>query len=108
MLLGHAGGELYRQECDLSFRRVAEAFTEHGYLWADADPHKNEYRRWVPDLPDLPRGANALLKARQKPLKEKGSDAEDVRELRDELARLGVVVRDQKRRQYVRTLPTTD
>ncbi|MFD0905983.1 YqeB family protein [Actinomadura sediminis] len=105
VLLGHDGGELFRQECGLDFGRVADAFTRHGYVWADADPHENEFRRWVPGLPGLPEGANAVLRAREAPLKEKGSDAEDVRELRDELARLGVVVRDEKRRQYVRTLP---
>lgn len=107
VLLGPGGGELSRQECDLSFRRVADAFTAHGYTWADADPHRDDFRRWVPNLPGLPTGANAILKAREEPLKEKGSDADDVRELRDELARLGVVVRDEKRRQYVRTLPQT-
>lgn len=112
VLLGHTGGELSRQKCDLDFRRIADAFTAHGYVWADADPHKDEFRRWVPNLPGLPEGANAILKARQEPLKEKGSDADDVQELRDELARLGVVVRDENRRQYVRTFvqtsPTTD
>ncbi|MBE1537999.1 YqeB family protein [Actinomadura algeriensis] len=107
VLLGHGGGELVRVECGLDFARVADAFTSCGHVWADADPYKNEFRRWVPDLPDLPNGANAVLRARAEPLKEKGPDADDVQELRDELARLGVVVRDEKRRQYVRTLPTT-
>ncbi|MET7293366.1 hypothetical protein ABZS79_14735 [Streptomyces griseoloalbus] len=102
VLLGHDGGELTRQECDLDVGRVADAFTEHRYAWADADPHRDEFRRWFPDTPGLPEGANAILKARQESLDKKGSD-DDVRELRDELARLGVVVRDEKRRQYWRT-----
>ncbi|MEV5830077.1 hypothetical protein AB0L25_31365 [Spirillospora sp. NPDC052242] len=108
VLLGHGGGELVREECGLHFPRVADAFTAHGHVWADTDPHRDEFRRWVPDLPGLPDGANAVLKARAEPLKEKGPDDEDVQELRAELARLGVVVRDEKRRQYVRTLQTTD
>lgn len=66
--------------------------------WADADPHLAEFRRWVPGTPGLPEGANALFKAREKALKKQG-DAEDARELRKELARLGVVVRDEDRRQ---------
>ena len=107
VLLGHGGGELVRVECDLNFDGVADAFMEHGHVWADADPFRDRFRRWVPDLPGLPNGANAVLRARAEPLKEKGSDADDVQELRDELARLGVVVRDEKRRQYVRTFPTT-
>ncbi|MEU0007957.1 hypothetical protein ABZ079_27685 [Streptomyces sp. NPDC006314] len=103
VLLGHDGGELTRQECDLSVGRVADAFTEHGYVWANADPHKDEFRRWVPDTPGLPEGANTILRARQESLEKKGSSDDDVRELREELARLGVVVRDEKRRQYWRT-----
>ncbi|MFM9578150.1 YqeB family protein [Streptomyces caniscabiei] len=103
VLLGHDSGELTRQECDLDVGRVADAFTEHGYVWADADPHKDEFRRWVRDTPGLPEGANAILKARQESLEKKSPSDDDVRELREELARLGVVVRDEKRRQYWRT-----
>ncbi|MGY0068098.1 YqeB family protein [Streptomyces sp. QTS137] len=102
VLLGHGGGELTRQECDLAAGRVADAFTEYDYTWADADPYKDEFRRWVPDASGLPEGANAILKARQMSLGEKGSSDDDVEQLREELARLGVVVRDEKRRQYWR------
>ncbi|WP_326691724.1 MULTISPECIES: hypothetical protein [unclassified Streptomyces] len=104
VLLGHDGGELTRQGCDLDAGRVADAFTERGYAWADSDPHKDEFRRWVPDTPGLPEGANAILKARQKSLEKKDPSDGDLQELRAELARLGVVVRDEKRRQYWRTL----
>lgn len=98
VLLGHRSEELAREDCGLDKRRLADAFTEHGYTWADADPHLAEFRRWVPGTPGLPEGANALFKAREKALKKQG-DAEDARELRKELARLGVVVRDEDRRQ---------
>ncbi|WP_229858979.1 YqeB family protein [Streptomyces poonensis] len=108
VLLGHDGGELTRQECDLNADRVADAFTGHGYAWADTDPHKDEFRRWVPATPGLPEGADALLTARQKSLEKNGASDEDVRELREELARLGVVVRDEKRRQYWRTFRRSD
>ncbi|MFH8572904.1 hypothetical protein [Streptomyces sp. NPDC017993] len=108
VLLGHDGGELSREPCDLDAGRLADAFTEHGYPWADADPHEGEFRRWVPDAPELPKAANALLKARQGALEKKGPSDDDVRELREELARLGVVVRDEKRRQYWRTVRQSD
>ncbi|MGD3109556.1 YqeB family protein [Streptomyces sp. YGL11-2] len=107
VLLGHDGGELARQECDMDIRRLADAFTEYGYVWVDADPHRDDFRRWVPATPGLPEGANALLTARQEVLKKKGPSDDDVRELRDELARLGVVVKDVKRRQYWRTIRGT-
>lgn len=106
VLLGHGGGELTRQECDLDTGRLADAFTERGYAWADVDPHQGEFRRWVPGTPGLPEGANALFEARQESLEKKGSsDDDEIEELREELARLGVVVRDEKRRQYWRALP---
>ena len=103
VLLGHDGGELSRELCELDAGRVADAFTDHGYPWADADPHQGEFRRWVPDTPELPHAANAFLNARQGALEKKGPSDDDVRELREELSRLGVVVRDEKRRQYWRS-----
>lgn len=108
VLLGTDGGELTRQDCDLEADDVAAAFTEHGYAWRDADPHKDEFRRWVPDAPGLPEGANAILKARQKSLEKKDPSERDIRELREELARLGVVVKEEKRRQYWRTFRKAD
>ncbi|MFE9647364.1 hypothetical protein ACFYO0_25250 [Streptomyces sp. NPDC006365] len=106
VLLGHHSEELAREDCGLDKRRLADAFTEHGYTWADADPHLAEFRRWVPDTPGLPEGANALFMAREKALKKQG-DAEDARELRKELSKLGVVVRDKDKRQYWR-LPSVN
>ncbi|MEU0070627.1 hypothetical protein ABZ027_13965 [Streptomyces sp. NPDC006332] len=102
VLLGHDEGELARQECDLNPGRVADAFTRYGYAWADADPHRDAFRRWVPGTPGLSESANAVLRARQESLEKKGPGDDDVQELREELARLGVVVRDERRRQYWR------
>lgn len=72
----------------------------HGYPWTDADPFVNDFQRWVPNMEELPAGADALLKARQQAL-EKRND-HDIAELRDELAKLGVFVKDTKKRQYLR------
>ncbi|MDJ1131450.1 YqeB family protein [Streptomyces iconiensis] len=102
VLLDAEGRELARERCDVSAARLAEAFTRHGYSWAEQDPHKDEFRRWVPETPGLPEGANALLKARAHALKQSGG-AKDRRELREELARIGVYVRDEDKRQFVRT-----
>lgn len=51
-------------------------------------------------MPGLPDGADALLKARAAALTK--GDKDDATELRAELARLGVVVRDEKKRQFFR------
>jgi hypothetical protein len=100
VLLGHTGRELGREPSHLAARRLRAAFTANGIEWAEQDPYRDAYRRWVPDLPELPPAAHALLAARQKALTA-GDDA-DVRELRAELARLGFVVRDTGKRQYWR------
>ncbi|MFI5804349.1 hypothetical protein [Streptomyces sp. NPDC051561] len=101
VLLAHDGAELAREKTDLPPDRVATALTAHGYTWSPEDPHRHDFRPWVPETPGLPTGANALLKARSHTLK-KDSDEAEARELRTELARLGVVVRDEKKRQYWR------
>lgn len=102
VLLGAGGMEVAREECRLSWARLSEVFTAHGFRWADEDPYREEFRRWVPGMPGLPDGADALLRARAVAREKDGGGAEDARELRGELLRLGVVVRDEKRRQYWR------
>jgi hypothetical protein len=69
--------------------------------WASGgDPRKDEYRRWVEDLPDLPAGANAILKARARAL-DRG-DKEDAAQLRQELGKLGIVVREESKHRFWR------
>ncbi|MFY1700627.1 YqeB family protein [Micromonospora sp. WMMA1923] len=100
MVLGAAGQELVRESGELPGDRLAAALREHGWPWTEQDPYRNAYRRWVPELPGLPAGADALLRARQRAL-ERG-DGDDLRDLHTELGRLGVVVRDERKRQYWR------
>ncbi|SOR80909.1 hypothetical protein SCNRRL3882_4362 [Streptomyces chartreusis NRRL 3882] len=95
------GMELAREHCGLPWPRLADTLTEHGYRWAEEDPYRAQFRRWVPGTPGLPEGADALLRARAEARKS-DDDAEDARELRRELLRLGVVVRDEEKRQYWR------
>lgn len=101
VLLGKSTEELARQGGDLDTKGIRAAFVAHGYPWRDdGDPHKNDYRRWVAGLPDLPAGADALFQARQRAL-DKG-DHEDMAQLRKQLGRMGIVVRDEKKRQHWR------
>ena len=96
-----AGAELVREKTDLPAAGLAAAFTAHGYPWREADPHAGDFRLWVEGLPDLPPGADPLLRARAKVLGKR----DEADELRGELARIGVVVRDERKRQYVRVRP---
>lgn len=93
-----AGAELAREKTDLPAAELAAAFTGRGYPWRDADPYAADFRLWVEGLPDLPPGADPLLRARAKVLAKRDEAAE----LRTELARLGLVVRDDRKRQYIR------
>jgi hypothetical protein len=102
VLLGHETDEVVREGGDLpDAERLEAAFRAHGYPWVPGgDPHKDEYRRWVEDLPDLPAGADAVLKERARAL-DRG-DKEDAAQLRLELGKLGIVVRDEGKRQFWR------
>ncbi|WP_433531696.1 YqeB family protein [Micromonospora sp. CA-263727] len=100
VLLDADDGELARQRSDLPADRLAGAFREQGWPWVAEDPHRAAYRRWVPGLPGLPPGADALLRARQEAVEHDQGD--EARELRAELGRYGVVVRDEGRRQHWR------
>ncbi|GAA1086906.1 hypothetical protein GCM10009605_26100 [Nocardiopsis composta] len=103
VLLGPRTEELVRVPCDLNADAVRRAFTEHGWPWLEADPHRGGFKRWVDGLPELSAKANALLKARAEALEADGE--EDAEELRRELLAAGVVVRDEKKRQYWRPIP---
>lgn len=103
VLLGPVTEELAREPSDLDVTRLREAFTAHGYPWRDGDPFAAEFRRWVPDTPELPAAANVLLAARQRALARK--EHTDAAELRAELAKLGIVVREEQQRQYWRRVP---
>ncbi|MEU5873915.1 hypothetical protein AB0A73_20455 [Glycomyces sp. NPDC047369] len=101
VVLGHRRQELAQTEFDLDREQLAAALRKHGYLWQPGgDPYGGEFKRWVPGAEGLPSGADALLKARDRALEK--SDEGDLRELREELAGLGVVVRDRDKKQYWR------
>ncbi len=100
VLLGAHGAELTRERTDLRAAALAAAFRSRGAVWYDADPYAGAYRRWVPRLPQLPPGADALLSARDRAVRAgEGADAD---ELREELLRLGVAVREDGKRQFYR------
>ncbi|GCD43524.1 hypothetical protein [Streptomyces paromomycinus] len=97
VLLGHDSAELARVHGDFDAGRFAAAFELHGYPWhPDGDPYAADFRRWVTAQPDLSSDAHALLKARAHALKK--DEKKDAAQLREELARLGIVVRDDKKK----------
>jgi cysteinyl-tRNA synthetase len=100
VLLGNEGEELYREKPEAKRETVAEAFKRHGYSWRDRDPFADHYVRWVADTPGLTPSMNALFLAREKAIE--NDDQEDAADLRRELSKLGITVRDDGKRQYWR------
>lgn len=104
VLLGADTNELAREKIDQPTAELSAAFTEHGYPWrAEGDPQRDEFRVWSPQTVGLPVGASALLTVRAKALSDDKTD--EARNFRDELARLGIVVRDEGGKQYWRRVP---
>lgn len=104
VLLGRDTSELVRQKTDHKSPRLQAAFEAHAYPWREGDPHEAAFTRWVDGVPGLGEHANAILRARQVALDEDNKD--DIVELREEAAKLGVVVRDVKKRQHWRLAST--
>lgn len=100
VLLGTEGQELYREKPEAKRDAVAEAFKRHGYSWRDRDPFADDYVRWVADSPELTPAMNALFLAREKAME--NEDKEDAADLRLELSKLGITVRDDGKKQYWR------
>ncbi|GAA1683578.1 hypothetical protein GCM10009830_33530 [Glycomyces endophyticus] len=101
VVLGHRRQELAQVPFDLDREALAAALRRHGYgPMPDGDPYRGELKRWVPGADGLPPGADALLKARERALEK--SNEGDLRELREELAAIDVVVRDRGKKQYWR------
>ncbi|HET6296592.1 MAG TPA: hypothetical protein VFG33_24615 [Kribbella sp.] len=101
-----ASHELAREKHDelkSEAKKIPAAFRAHGYPWSDqGDPHADQFRRWVEDDPDLPPAVNAVLRARSKAFSQGSKGKADLRELRDEIAKLDYVVRDKDSKQYWR------
>src|SRR5699024_1265426 len=100
VLLNSKGIERFRGQLELKKELVMEAFERHGYPWNDKDPFENQYQRWVVDHPDYSPHVNSLLSARERALK--SGESEEAKVLRKDLAIIGVVIRDEEKRQYVR------
>ncbi len=100
VILGRHGNEINREVLESKLETARETFCQHRYPWKKEDPFMNQYERWVLGHPGFPENINALLYAREYALKE--DKKEDVKRLREELATLGVVIRDDRKAQYVR------
>lgn len=104
VLLDRSGRQLARNKAtDLPVGAVEHAFTAFGYPWAGfADPHEDEYKRWIDGHPELDPKTHDLLRARSRALADtRPGTAAD---LADDLQAAGIVVRDRADAQEWRRL----
>ncbi|GAA2722151.1 MULTISPECIES: hypothetical protein [Streptomyces] len=98
VLLGGGTQEVARISGEFSVEAFEAAFTRHGWPWQpDGDPHRAAFRRWIAGDPALSPAAHALLRARAHALGK--SRHEDAEQLRADLGAMGIVVREEGRRQ---------
>lgn len=102
VILDRESRQIFRDHHESTDDELADAFRTHGYPWFAEDPYNDLYRRWIPSMPELPPGVNALLKAREEALRKKAAD--DVAELRSEIEKLEYTVRESGVKQYWRPL----
>ncbi|MDY0395690.1 hypothetical protein RWE15_16280 [Virgibacillus halophilus] len=75
--------------------KAHEAFHRYQYPWCEKDPFEGQYQRWVLGHPDFPENVNTLLHARERALKE--DEEKDAKHLREDLAKLGAIIKDEKK-----------
>ncbi len=102
VILDGSSRQLVRAPIEEKTATIKQTFTAYGYLFVDGDPYRALYHRWVPDTLSLPPEADAIMRAREKALEKKSTS--DARDLRCELDRIGIVIRDVKTAQYWRPL----
>ncbi|MFC7405209.1 hypothetical protein [Georgenia alba] len=102
VLLDHQSHELSRTRSDSGLAgRLERAFGQFGYPWmGTTDPHDARFTTWVDRSRDLEPRAHELLRGRARALADKRPGAAE--EAREELMRMGVVVRDRGEEQEYR------
>jgi len=100
VFVGQQENEMFNEKYDGNKKKMAKTFLSLGYPWFDSDPYQAAYRRWDENDHQIPAAVHALLRARKGCLE---NDQETMaRQLRLDLAGIGVAVKDRKDKQYIR------
>lgn len=100
VVLDRHTAELAREPFEGDAQLLADSLRTFGYPWSDEDPHATAYRRWIDGAPELTDAEHFVLRTRANALSD--DDKDEAADLRTELARIGLVVRDEGNRQYWR------
>ncbi|MBB4823336.1 hypothetical protein HNO89_000556 [Sporosarcina luteola] len=100
VIVGCSGHELLRKSYDSKPETLKVAFKQHGYPFRTDDLYSHLFTLWQPASQHLPDHVHALLKARE--IAKKNDEGEEANVMRSELAKLGVVVKDEGTKQFWR------
>lgn len=100
VIINNDGYELVRQDTDYSEAKLKDAFQKFHYPWTGEDPYTDEFFKWSAGHEDVDEMANTILYERKQAKKE--DDEKKVKDLRQDLMELGVVVKDSDNGQFVR------
>src|SRR5699024_9727059 len=100
VITDNAGLELLRETTDYPPGRLKDTFQKYHYPWTDHDPRSAQFFEWVTDHENLSERANDILYNRRQAKRD--DEEKRVRNLRQDLMEIGIVVKDKNGRQYVR------
>ncbi|MCC2251797.1 hypothetical protein JUJ52_17780 [Virgibacillus sp. AGTR] len=102
IILGENSKEIFREDLEVKKEEAKGAFLYYGYPWKNEDPFIKDYQRWELGNNQYPSDINSILYARERALKE--DNEEEAKQLREDLAKLGVVIQDKQKAQYIRLI----
>lgn len=94
------GYELVRQETDHPAAKLENAFRKFHYPWVGVDTYKGEFFEWTAGHEKLSDTANMMLYERRQAKRD--DEGKKVKDLKDDLMELGIVVKDSDDSQLVR------
>lgn len=100
VIIGNDGFELLRQDTDYSTAKLESAFQKFHYPWVSEDPYINEFFKWTVNHEELGETANTILYERRQAKRD--DDEKKVKNLKNDLMELGIVVKDCNNAQFVR------
>lgn len=100
VIVNKDGLELLRESTDHSTERLKNAFQKFHYPWVSHDPHAEVFFEWSVDQKELSRRANDILYDRRQALRDE--EEKKSKNLRQDLMEIGIVVKDEGSRQYIR------
>lgn len=100
VIVGASGHELLRESYDIKKETLGNALRNYEYPFRSNDPYETYFKLWSSNTQELSTPVNALMKARA--VVKKSKDKDERIDIDEELSKLGVIVKDEDKKQYWR------